>query len=339
MYIVTTMFSIITDNFKKNVSNARTASMSVQGIWSSLLKTHPDIKVDEVAVFCEKLTAYGHLSKINSLDGLYTDRYLPMRHNTRTIENVIYGILDFIVLGFPFIRNCFVDSVFPILVEIKDEITKESRFDIGSCFLIDKKFIVTAKHCVENAISIQILSNRKLKSNLKFVYLPPANRGEPDLAILEFSDEIFENQKSFRLASAQILDSVLTMGYPPIPGFSDPPVQVAEIAQIAGQLKSTTGLVVGEGHSYLDGTTPMLISARVKGGNSGGPVINQMGLVIGVVSATPSGAEGIFDSLGYGVVTPAGEIEKLINRIGSEDDELLKISSEPFEDIFRLIRK
>jgi serine protease Do len=110
---------------------------------------------------------------------------------------------------------------------------------------------------------------------------------------------------------AQLLDEVLTMGYPHILGF--PPVLIAATAHIAASLKSTVGQVVAQEQSYLDGQQYLLISARVKGGNSGGPVIDREGKVVGVVAQLSAEAEDRLDILGYGVVTPATTLRRLLD--------------------------
>jgi serine protease Do len=332
--VVTSMFLHISEHYKAHLGNPNLSALKVNPLWSKLLKEFPELKIHEVAYYCEKLKDHGHLSRINSLGGPFSDGYFPIRQEERTNENIEYGILDFLVLGFQYIRDSFKNSVLPILVGIENN--GSINQDIGTCFLFNKKYVVTAKHCVEKAISISLISDNKIKSSLNFIHFPRNTNGESDLAILEFDGEVFDDQKSFQLSQGSILEPILTMGYPPIPGFSDPPIQVAETAQVAGQLKSTTGSIIGSGHSYLDNTHPLLISARVKGGNSGGPVINQMGRVIGVVSSMPADADGKLDSLGYGVVTPAPEILRLLERISSQDNDLARNSFERFGDEFRL---
>ena len=111
------------------------------------------------------------------------------------------------------------------------------------------------------------------------------------------------------MKQAEILDDILTMGYPPIKGFDS--VLVAETAQVAGYLQSTTGEVVGNEVSYLDGQPYLLITARVKGGNSGGPVISREGKVVGIVAQLPASDSGP-DTLGYAAVIPITTLEALL---------------------------
>lgn len=60
-----------------------------------------------------------------------------------------------------------------------------------------------------------------------------------------------------------------------------------------------------------------LINARVKGGNSGGPVINKEGKVVGTVVALPYDLESDssnprYDIMGYGQCLPSKYIEELM---------------------------
>ena len=62
-----------------------------------------------------------------------------------------------------------------------------------------------------------------------------------------------------------------------------------------------------------------VITARVKGGNSGSPVINRDGYVVGTVFQIPfdsqGGADGgRYDIMGYGICLPSKYIMDLINQ-------------------------
>ncbi len=50
----------------------------------------------------------------------------------------------------------------------------------------------------------------------------------------------------------------------------------------------------------------MLITAKICGGNSGGPIVNEEGSVVGVSCQIPNyeGDIGDYDDLGYGIVIP-----------------------------------
>ena len=49
---------------------------------------------------------------------------------------------------------------------------------------------------------------------------------------------------------------------------------------------------------------PVLLNARVKGGNSGGPVIYDFGQLVGIITQMPMNLSGTnIDELGYGLAT------------------------------------
>jgi serine protease Do len=78
---------------------------------------------------------------------------------------------------------------------------------------------------------------------------------------------------------------------------------------VNAEVKASTGRVVGSGSAYLDGQHYILINARVKGGNSGVPIVNRQGYVVGILGQTSMNTEDILslDSLGYGIATPKEE--------------------------------
>ena len=121
---------------------------------------------------------------------------------------------------------------------------------------------------------------------------------------------------AFMIGEPAVLDDVLVMGYPPVSGFNA--IQTAETATVGAYQKASTGQVIGADTPYMLQLDFFLINARVKGGNSGGPVINNGGQVIGVVVKLPFDSQSDsnnprYDLMGYGVCLPSKYIEQLIN--------------------------
>ena len=95
-------------------------------------------------------------------------------------------------------------------------------------------------------------------------------------------------------------------------------VETATVGAVIPQQKSAIGEVVAPAKNYFSQLDYFIINARVKGGNSGGPVINQWGKVIGTVVETPfdsqgGSASGRYDIMGYGLCLPSKYVTQIID--------------------------
>lgn len=217
-----------------------------------------------------------------------------------------YGTYDFMIYGFPAIISKFSESVFPVIIEKPD-----GSPDIGTAFLLGNQVsLVTAKHVIQNAINIKIMTTSGKLLRCKSVRVP--KDAAVDLALIHIEPGLTNNLSALRAENGNILDEILTIGYPPIPGFDA--VQIFDIAAINSKIRYSAGTIVGQKESYLDSMEYLLINARVKGGNSGGPVINKQGNLVGVVTDIPFDTiqKDKIDHLGYGIITPAAQILKLL---------------------------
>ena len=114
------------------------------------------------------------------------------------------------------------------------------------------------------------------------------------------------------------------MGYPNVPGFTE--FLAAEKAAISARITVTKGAIASEAADLWAKTPLFLITARVRGGFSGGPVINAMGTAVGIVSREPlskaadkNDLYAEYDNLGYGVVIPTEEIIKFLTACSKND--------------------
>jgi serine protease Do len=233
----------------------------------------------------------------------YYSNHLP------SVEEASYGTYDFVAFGFPLIRSEFESSVFPLVIT-----TESSDQAIGTAFLISGGRILTARHCIEDARRISI---RGVDPNrLRAIFVP--TDGRRDVAMLVFDEDPAPDRRQLNIGTAAILDEVMTMGYPPVPGFQS--VLLAETARLAGYLHSTTGQLIGENESYLDRQNYLLISARVKGGNSGGPVLSKRGEVVGLVANAPSSDSSEIDPLGFGKAIPGPVIQQFLSDVQKNEN-------------------
>ncbi|MBQ8760917.1 MAG: trypsin-like peptidase domain-containing protein, partial [Bacteroidales bacterium] len=112
----------------------------------------------------------------------------------------------------------------------------------------------------------------------------------------------------------EVLDDVLVMGYPRVALFLN--FLTAEMATISTMVKArmtpSRGSIAATAKTIWTGEQDLLlITAKIKGGNSGGPIINNRGCVVGVAFADPS-AKGLYDEIGYGVGMPIQVLEDII---------------------------
>lgn len=281
----------------------------------NFLEDKPHLNSLQILQICRKLSREGFLHKLISKN----DSMSPLKeaYFTASFDEKLakYGVYDFFIEGFTAIRANFINSVRPIIIR------KNQLHDIGTCFDIGNGFIITARHCIEGMDNIQIPYHTGFET-IKNIYVDKDERF--DLAVIETENKINGNP-SFSFANEIILEEVLTMGYPPIPGFEA--LQLAEVTRINSYLKATTGSIIGAGIGYLEAQHYMLINAKVKGGNSGGPVINKRGEVVGVLVQIPLDTvdSSQLDTLGYGVAIPTSLINPFLHQINEMASNVVRI--------------
>ena len=204
------------------------------------------------------------------------------------------------VYGFTYIYEKYKSLIFPIIHHAHNG-------DISVCTgFFYHSGIATAKHCLEGAKQIDIMHIPKEQLENATIYI--SENPNMDIAYIELNrtiESISENAMIENLDFPEILEEVITMGHPKIPGYTD--FQTAEKATVSAlphkKITATTGSVAAIARQIFMNENLFLITAKIKGGNSGGPVINKYGEVIGLVSEIPF-ADGNYDDLGYGTAIP-----------------------------------
>jgi S1-C subfamily serine protease len=145
----------------------------------------------------------------------------------------------------------------------------------GTGFLIDAKgFLVTNAHVIENAKNIAVENNNGENYNATAVYVDP----NKDIAILKITDKAYKSPAhipyAFSKSSVELAEPVFTLGFPR-----------NEIVYGEGYLSAKTGL--------NGDTLTCQISVAANPGNSGSPVLNNKGEVIGILSTRQKSAEGV----------------------------------------------
>ncbi|MBC7868289.1 MAG: trypsin-like peptidase domain-containing protein [Gloeobacteraceae cyanobacterium ES-bin-316] len=145
----------------------------------------------------------------------------------------------------------------------------------GTSFLIDAKgYLITNAHVIRNAkhIAVQNSNGKDFTAKVVFTDVPR------DLAILKIDDTAFKAPLSIpysiKKTTAEIAEPIYTLGFPR-----------NDIVYGEGYLAATTG--------FNGDTLSCQIAIAANPGNSGGPILNRNGEVIGVLSGRQTAAEGV----------------------------------------------
>jgi S1-C subfamily serine protease len=152
---------------------------------------------------------------------------------------------------------------------------KKARYSATGFMISPNGYVVTNYHVVKEADSVYIESvqDSVYQYKVKVIYKDPA----VDLALLKIQDPGFQPPKRLPFAlstrEADLAQSVYTLGYP-----GD------DLVYNDGSISS---------HRGFDGdTSAYRISIPVNPGNSGGPLLDESGNLIGVISGKNTAAEG-----------------------------------------------
>ena len=165
----------------------------------------------------------------------------------------------------------------------------------GTGFLIDGKgYLVTSAHIVANADSVYV---QNIKGDYFKVTTLHINK-QTDIAVLKIDDSRYQPIKSLPYAlqriPADLGEEVFTMGFPR---------PNSEVVYNKGYLSAETG--------FNGDTTTYQLAISANPGNSGGPIFNHNGEVIGILSGKQTTAEGVvFSSRAKNIFTALHEIRK-----------------------------
>jgi S1-C subfamily serine protease len=144
----------------------------------------------------------------------------------------------------------------------------------GTGFAISSNgYIVTDYHVINNADSIYVQSADGKSYRTKVIYSEPLS----DVAVLQITDPSFVSLGAipygFKKSESDIGENVFTIGYPSNTMVLGP-----------GYLTASTG--------FKGDTLAYQVSMDVNPGNSGGPLLDSRGNVIGIISAKETNVEG-----------------------------------------------
>lgn len=160
--------------------------------------------------------------------------------------------------------------------EIKSKPSSDAKMKFGGTgFLIDGKgYLVTNAHVVNNARAVVVQNNKGEEFKANILHIDPIS----DLAFLKIDDEDFKPvgslPYSISKSGAELGEQIFTLGFPR-----------DEIVYGEGYMSAKTG--------YDGDTLACQIAVAANPGNSGAPVMNKNGEVIGVLSARQLQAQGV----------------------------------------------
>jgi S1-C subfamily serine protease len=145
----------------------------------------------------------------------------------------------------------------------------------GTGFLIDAKgYLVTNAHVVSNAQAVVVQNTKGQQFSTKVILVDPVL----DLAFLKIDDDDYKAVSplpyGISKANGELGEQIFTMGYPR-----------DEIVYGEGYLSAKTG--------YEGDTLAFQIAVAANPGNSGGPVLDKNGDVIGIISTRQNQAQGV----------------------------------------------
>lgn len=170
-----------------------------------------------------------------------------------------------------------------VVNNLKDQINtdkKSERKSIqfksgGTGFLVDGKgFLVTNAHVIRNSRNIAVINNKGEEFNAVVL----STDVERDIAILKIDDKAFKPMASLPYGISKtvsdVAEPIYTLGYPR-----------NDIVYSEGYLSARTG--------FNGDTLSCQLGIAANRGNSGGPVFNHNGEVIGMISSKETESEGV----------------------------------------------
>lgn len=145
----------------------------------------------------------------------------------------------------------------------------------GTGFLIDENgYLVTNAHVVKSASSVVVQNNKGQEYRALIIHTNP----EADISILKIEDKDYKPLSSIpygiRRSGAELGEPLFTLGFPR-----------DEIVYNEGYMSAKTG--------FKGDTISFQIGVAANPGNSGGPVFNRSGEIIGIINTRQQHAEGV----------------------------------------------
>lgn len=198
-----------------------------------------------------------------------------LRDKTETISYITFDInkMEVVIDG---VKSTFL-KLFPQYAETP--YTKPLKWT-GTGFALEDGYVVTNYHVVEDATKILIQGTNDVFNDAVEALVVATDKVN-DIAILKIKVSIDDYQLPYQINTftSDVGEDIWVLGFPMTSTMGD-------------EIKLTTGVI--SARSGFEGNSSMYqISAPVQPGNSGGPVFDKDGNLIGIVCAKHNGTENV----------------------------------------------
>ena len=159
----------------------------------------------------------------------------------------------------------------------------------GTGFALKGKYVITNHHVVDGARSLQV---RGIKGDFTKMYnaVVVASDATHDMAIIRIEDSKFtgfgEIPYAIKSGLSEVGEEIFVLGYP-------------MMSTMGEEVKLTTG-VISSRSGFMGDISAYQVSAPIQPGNSGGPMFDSNGDVVGIVNAKHRQA----DNASYAIKSP-----------------------------------
>ena len=210
------------------------------------------------------------------------------------------------------------------------EVPEETRRALGSGFVIDKAgYIVTNYHVIEGAETVEVSFSNSDSMKAQIV----GRDASTDIALLK----VEANSRALRplmlgnSSALRVGDDVLAIGNPL--GYERSATR-GIVSAVQRPLRAPSGFTIDH---------VIQTDAALNRGNSGGPLMNSRGQVIGVNSAIETAGDGSQGNIGIGFAVPINTVRDVVAQLkqkGRVDHPYLGIEARPVQaniaELFRL---
>jgi hypothetical protein len=249
------------------------AGFTFSEISGYLLSIHGSTNITETQhvfnlLISKNIIALGN-QVLNDIHNLNPDFGLSSGNRYKITEEglflALHGLTENSILGFPHIIEKYKRAIVQVLGK-----TKSGDDVIGTGFLIRSEYqykIITCKHNIEEISNLKFISG---DTTLQYSNIKRGN--DIDCAVIDVISSELDIEPLPMFLYVDVLSEIVTMGYPTIPRSGDAYLMVHK-GEVNGLVKD-----------YSQKNEFIIFSAKTSSGNSGSPLLNKDGAVVGMVT-------------------------------------------------------